>query len=456
MSELVRRSPAHQAESSPVPPIPAGLDLAADAAGEPTRRLWPVRRGWPILAAVILIIITMCTTMWWAPAVMGKTTWWLPDDLWGTMTAARRLAHFDLSGLYTAPTGLVSFPGTAVILVPVVVVIDAAGLSWHVPGAHYPHPATWLIAGPYMVAISTIALFAADALAERLGVTGWKRALLAAGGAVALWNVSGRWGHPEDAVALGLFLYGVLALAQGRTTRSAWLVGAAVAVQPLVLLALPVIAVAVRLRRLPGYLATAAVPSVILLGAAAAANWHATFKAVASQPNWPTVDHPTPWMFLAPQTAGGAVSAGPARALTVLIACVFALAAIRRWRTARDTGQWSPAALEDLLWWAALALALRSVFEPVMVSYYVWPPLAAALVVSSRTWQRLLPTAIAAGIETFLAQASWHGRWLWWAPVTAGLLVTLFIARVPLRSVLMRRRPRQPAETAEAAPVGSG
>ena len=54
-------------------------------------------------------------------------------------------------------------------------------------------------------------LFAADALAERLGASLPKRFLLAAAEATALWNVTIRWGHPEDAVAVGLLLYAVLA-----------------------------------------------------------------------------------------------------------------------------------------------------------------------------------------------------------------------------------------------------
>jgi hypothetical protein len=398
----------------------------------------------------------MLTTLWWAPDAMGTTVWWLPHDLWGTLVAANRLGHLDLRGLYTQPTGLVSFPGAAMILVPAVAVIDAARLSLHIPGTQNPHPATWLIAGPYTVLISSVALFAADAFAEHLGVTRYKRALLAAASAVALWSVSARWGHPEDAVAVGLLLYGMLALCQARPARAAWLIGAAIAVQPLVLLALPVVAAAVRLRQLPGFLARAAVPSVVLLGAAAAANWHATFKAVASQPNWPTVDHPTPWLFLAPHAQGGAVSAGPARALTVVIACACATVLYRRWRAARDTRLWSPAAAEDLLWWTALALALRSVFEPVMVSYYVWPSLAVAFIAAALSWRRLIATSAAGVGVTFLSQAEWHGQWLWWAPVAAGVILTLTLARLPLRWPVTLRRRLPPAEATEAATVRTG
>ena len=53
---------------------------------------------------------------------------------------------------------------------------------------------------------------AADAIAERLGADRAKRAVLALASAVALWSVSVRWGHPEDAVAVGLLLYAILAL----------------------------------------------------------------------------------------------------------------------------------------------------------------------------------------------------------------------------------------------------
>jgi hypothetical protein len=415
-----------------------------------------VRRLWPILATIDLLAIAMLTTIWWAPTAMGTHIWWLPHDLWGTLVAASRLAHLDLAGLYTQPTGLVSFPGTALILVPLAAVVDAAGLSLHVPGAQNPHPATWLLAGPYVVVISSVALFAADALAEHLGAQRYQRALLAAAGAVALWNVSARWGHPEDAVAVGLLLYGVLALSRARAGRAAWLIGAAVAVQPLVLLALPVVAAAVRPRLLPGFLARAAAPSVVTLAAAAAANWHATVNAVANQPNWPTVDHPTPWMFLAPHEPGVAVSAGPARALTVVIACACALALYRRWRTVRDAGRWSPAAVQDVLWWTALALALRSVFEPVMVSYYVWPPLAIALIVSSRSWRRLIATSAAAVIATFLSQADWHGEWLWWAPVTASVVLTLVFARFAARWPVTRQRRVPAPEAAGTAAIRGG
>src|SRR5580700_10818748 len=357
---------------------------------------WPVRRAFPLLATLGLILIGMGGTIW-GPVYYHETAWAVPDDLWATLVAAQRLLHLDLAGLYTAPTNLVSFPGAAVILVPVAAVMDLAGIPIQA-GRQGVHPAGWLVAGPLETILSALVLFAADALAQRMGVNRLKRFVLAAASATALWNVSIRWGHPEDAVAIGLLLYAVLALSNAKPNRAAWLAGFAVAVQPLALLAFPLLAIAaVGPKRLPGFVTRAVIPATAMLAAAAAANWTATIHAVTNQPNYPNVDHPTPWIYvtwLAPHMSDGSVAAGPARALAILVACGCAALTWRRWQSARLAarlaGAWRPDDLAALLWWIAVTLALRTVFEAVMVSYYVWPPLAAALVAASRDWIRLL------------------------------------------------------------------
>jgi hypothetical protein len=132
------------------------------------------------------------------------------------------------------------------------------------------------------------------------------------------------------------------------------------------------------------------------------------------------------------------------------------VALYRRWRTARETGQWSSAAVQDLVWWTAFALALRSFFEPVMVSYYVWPALALALIASARNWHRLIATSAAAVGVTFLSQADWHGRWLWWTPVAAGVILTLTLARFPVRWPFTRDRRLAAEQAAEGASASSG
>ena len=393
------------------------------------------RRMFPLIATIGLLAVGVFSTTW-GPTMMGAKEWVLPYDLWGTLIGATRLAHLNFD-VYAQPTGLISLPGAAVILVPVAAVILAAGLSMQIPGPDNLHPPVWLVAGPYQIALCCVTLFAADALAEQLGVTRWKRGLLAAASAGLLWNVSARWGHPEDAVAVGLLLYAILAQSRSRTALAGWLAGAAVCVQPLVLLVLPIMLAVLPWRRMPMFLVRAALPSAVLLGAAALANWHNTYTAVTSQPDSPVINHPTVWTSLAPHMSAGNVAAGPARLATIILACCCALAVRRRWLAMlpdgeaepRTGGRWPAPLLAQVLWWAALALALRSFFEPVMVSYYPWPPMAVALIpAATLSWPRLIAAGLVAGGLTAAAQGPSHDVWIWWAPIVAGLVVMLALA----------------------------
>src|SRR5581483_7680571 len=107
-----------------------------------------------------------------------------------------------------------------------VALMGAAGIALAPQTAQLPYPAAWLVAGPYQIAISCLVLFAVDFLAERQGCNLPRRFFLTVVSTVALWSVAVRWGHPEDAVAVGLLLYGIGALDSSRV-RAGWLIGAA-------------------------------------------------------------------------------------------------------------------------------------------------------------------------------------------------------------------------------------
>jgi len=388
------------------------------------------RRMFPLIASAGLVLIGMLTSTW-GSTLLGRSEWALPYDLWGTLIATTRLAHGNIGGVYAPPTGLISLPGAAVILLPCAALITAFHLSLAIPGAGNLHPAVWLLAGPYQTAIGCLPLFAADALAERLAVPRWTRGLLALAGAGVLWSVCARWGHPEDAVAVGLLLYAVLAQGNGRTALAGWLAGAAVCVQPLALLALPIMLALLPWRRMAPFLVRAALPSIVAVGAAAIANWHDTYQSVTSQPDSPVINHPTIWTSLAPQIANHNVAAGPFRLATIVLACLCALAIRRRWagHAHQDGVRWPDSLLASALWWVAFALALRSFFEPVMVSYYPWPPMAVALIPAATLgWRRLLASGLLAGALTGAAQGPSHVYWIWWAPIVAGLIVLLVIS----------------------------
>lgn len=404
------------------------------------------RRRIPLIGSAAFILIGMFTTTWGPTHLMGRAEWALPYDLWGTLAATVRLAHGNIGGIYAPGTGLISLPGAAVILLPAAALINALGLSLQIPGPHNLHPAVWLVAGPYQMALSCVTLFAVDALAERLGVPPWKRALLTGASLGILWSPSPRWGHPEDAFAVALLLYAILAQSNGRGALAGWLTGCAICVQPLVLLAVPLQLALLPWRRMVPFLLRSALPSVVLLAAAAIANWHDTYQSVTSQPDSPVINHPTIWTSLAPQMAGQNVAAGPFRLATIVLACLCALAVRRRWQARLGerpdheisdrpmagrpgAAPWSASLLTEVLWWVALTLALRSFFEPVMVSYYPWPPMAVALVpAAAMGWRRLWAAGLLAGGLTGAAQGPSHAVWIWWAPIVAGLVLLLAIS----------------------------
>ncbi len=400
------------------------------------------RRTVPLIGSTLFVLIGVFTTTWGPTHLMHRAEWALPYDLWGTLDATVRLSHGNVGGIYAPGTGLISLPGAAVILLPCAALINALGLSLQLPGPHNLHPAVWLVAGPYQMAISCVTLFAADALAERLGVSWWKRALLQVASLGILWSPSPRWGHPEDAFALGMLLYALLAQSNGRIALAGWLTGCAVCVQPLVLLALPVQLALLPWRRMLPFLVRGALPSAVLLAAAAIANWHDTYLSVTSQPNSPVINHPTVWTSLAPQMANQNVAAGPFRLATIVLACLCAFAVRRRWQAqAQPPGragrpgpgrpepgalEWPAALLADVAWWVAFTLALRSFFEPVMVSYYPWPPMAVALIPAAALgWRRLWLAGLLAGGLTGAAQGPSHAVWIWWVPLVAGLVILL-------------------------------
>jgi hypothetical protein len=418
-------------------------DRPAAARGTLGRAL---RRRLPaVLASVGLLVAGLVFSFWWNLHVDHAGVWYEPADLWRTTLAATRLVRGDLGGLYSNGTNLVSLPGAAIILAPAAAVIVGFHLPLGPPIGPSAHTLAWVVLLPWTLLLASSVLFATDRLARHLGVSWPRRLLLAGAETVALWNVVPYWGHPEDCVAVALLLFALDAAAFGRPARSAWLVGFALGVQPLVALAVPVLAVTAtgaRLRPTFAYLGRAALPPALVLAVALGANWSATWYHVVVQPNWPHIDRPTPWMVLAPRLTSQTVAAGPGRSLAAGLACLVAWPAWRSWQRAQRTGgrpasgpgPWAPAALASVVWWVALALALRCAFESVMVAYYLWPGLAVGMLAASvLRWRLVLGVAVAVAVTLF-CNTWWQAEWAWWLVVLAGLAAELLAAYpAPLR-----------------------
>jgi hypothetical protein len=383
------------------------------------------RRAWPLAVTVAFVVVGMAYSLFWAPVVRHHPYWLTSGDLWATFRSAHYVGWGDLGGVYGAGTGLVTFPGILLVLAPLAMLTGALGLTESFPRFLY-HPTAWFALGPYEMLVSTIPLFACDALAERLGVRRGCRAVLCVAEAAVLWNVSVIWGHPEDAVAVGFALYALVFALDGRWTGAGWLFGAALATQPLVLLMLPVLLALGGRPKMAGLTFRSVAPSVALLLTPLISQFYATTHALFDQPNYPGVDHATPWTTLAPVIGGRGhdlvVAAGPGRVLALVLACALGWWA-RRWRHEPDL----------IVWAAALALALRCFTESVMVDFYIWPALAVGLVVAASRGRIIL--ALASAFAAFTtAAAQWHLGWLpWWSIVTAGIVVVLALAVAPRR-----------------------
>jgi len=395
-------------------------------------------RRWPLICSVLSVAVGCAVWFGWGPLVLHRAAWLTPGDMWSTFRAAHWVAWGDFGGVYASGTQLVSFPGLLLLLAPMAALTGSLGLSENLPFT-LAHPGAWVLLGPYEVLLGSLSLFAFDALAQRLGVGTRRRAMLCLTEAVILFNVTALWGHPEDAVALGLAAYALTFAFDRRWAGAGWLFGAAVAVQPLVLLMLPVLASVFGGRRVPGLLVRAAAPALALLSVPLVEEFRATSHALVDQPNFPNVDHATPWTALAPRLAGHghslAVAGGPGRVLAVLLACAIGVRA-RHWRHRPDL----------LVWGAALAMAGRCFTESVMDPYYIWPALALALVAAAAA-----PNALPLLLTGFLAAAGtvyadFHlSLWAWWLPVM-GAIVAVLSTSLPMyrMDLAVRRTPRPP------------
>ncbi len=396
------------------------------------------RAALPIAGSLLVLATGMAYFFWWGAVVGSPAVWVPPGDIWATIRSSDYVVWGYFGGIYSAGTKLVTFPGILLVLAPVSALSNALRLQEAFPFM-VPHPTAWLVIGPYVLLVGCLPLFAFDALGVRMGLSMARRALLMVGEVIVIWQVLVLWGHPEDTIAIGVACYALMATFDGRWVAAGWLFGIALAFQPLVLLIYPVALIAlsrhpnVTVREWAGMFARSVVVPVALLAAPLISNWRASTRALVDQPNFPTVDHPTPWLVLAPhlsraRSSSGLdeVSAGPPRAIAVITAIALA------WRSRR----WS-VDLPTLTWLASACLAVRCFFEAVMVPYYVWPAIGVALVSAARRGVLNLTVCLAAGLGATVWSYVRIGSWSYWL-VLVLLLALMLTAAVPVRFGALR------------------
>jgi hypothetical protein len=440
-------SPRNPSRPTPPPPAksPSPMACLAERGGLIGRAR---RRSWPIGIAIVFVALGLLYCFEWDSVVLHIPSCWVwPNDLWGSYRASSDLAHGHFSSIYTF--GFLEFPGIVVALAPFGALtgvlhssfVQIATTNRLVPaypqsfvgpglvgspvyhssvGYFVVHPQWLILVAPYALMLSSIALFAFDALAERLQISRSRRAVLCVTEAVLLWNMTVRWGHPEDAVAIALAVYALIFALDERFVGCGWLIGAALAFQPLVLLMVPVLLVFAGRRSAFGMAIRALLPAGILIAAPLIANFGATVHALVDQPSSPSLNHTTPWTALSPGVGGGLVAAGPIRILGLVLAGGLGIWIYRRSFTRP----------EIIVWSCAVALALRPYTESVMTAYYPWAALAVGLVVAAQCGRRFVLAVVVATATTVLAEQ--HLGWLpWWTIQMAGVTGLLILAAPP-------------------------
>lgn len=385
------------------------------------------------------------------PAVRHVPAFWAsPSDLGNTFRSASDLARGHVSTVY-GRSGLVSFPGILLLLLPfgalssafqtTVVQISQGGrplpqlqttvvhqylanpVIGHGGGNVYVAQPQWLlVVFPFTLVLACSALFAFDALARQLGVTMGHRRLLAVVEAGLLSSPIVETGHPEDVVAVALAVYALVYVLRGRWAPAGWLFGMAIAFQPLVLLMAPILLVVAGWPEALAFAGRSALPSAALLALPLATGFSSTIRTLLYQPNYPLVDHQTPWTALAPHLGGSgmglSVASGPGRMFAIAAAGFIGYRA-RRWRE-------DP---EQLLWACAVALGLRCYTESVMDPYYTWPALALGVVLVARRSAPRYAAAIAVASATTVVSLEHAIAWLpWWLATVGGMSILLAVA----------------------------
>jgi hypothetical protein len=397
-----------------------------------------------LIVLVPFVAIGLLYLFEWNVLVHHAPLWAVGGDLWGIYRGAHYIGWGSLGGIYTSGTGIVAFPGMAVLLSPV------ALITWHLhmTESYGPfvlaHPSAALVLQPIELLLASTVIFASDALAERLGVVSRRRLWLCVAVAVIAWPTAALWGHAEDSLAVALAIYAMVAMLDQKWTTMGWLFGFGIVMQPLVGLMLPLFLAATPQGQRAMVLVRSAVISVILVGVAFLGDASDTYRQLVQQPTPPSVNHATPWAALSPKLTSGAiktvhgaslartaghatlhaytvtgaqvveVSGGPGRMIGVVLAVLVGVFVWRR-----------PQSPTRILWLAAVVLSLRCFFEPVMTPYYLAPPLFMCLILAARQSRRRFWPSVVIALEITVFAYFRLNPWVWWLPIVTGLIAIL-------------------------------
>jgi hypothetical protein len=161
--------------------------------------------------------------------------------------------------------------------------------------------------------------------------------------------------------------------APGAARHGAWLLGAAIAFQPLAVLGVAPVLARLGWRKVAALSYCVVVPSVVVLIAPLAGEAHRTISVLVRQPFQPSAVSSTPLSHWAPTLGPGVAGGGPARLVATVLGVLVCVAVCRRRFD-----------LETVLAMMSIAFFLRVLFETELNWYYVWPVAALCVLLARR------------------------------------------------------------------------
>jgi hypothetical protein len=377
---------------------------------------WFDARSVPFIVTMVLAAAGSAYSLLWAS--LAHKGWHAYSDLWNSAGIALSIGHGHFAAAYAPSSQLDSPPGFEFLLAPVMVLGHALGL-----GTTMAQGSSYNTFGLLIVAVASVmggtVLFALDAVARFWEFSEGKRLALSAFAGLGVVSAAAVWGHPEDCIALACVLWAALAMERRGTVGAAqagWLLGVAVACQPLALLGVAPVVAHLSWRDLRAVAWRLALPTLVVFVPPLVAAPSRALHAVVDQPFFPPAESSTPFSHLARALGHGMYSGGTLRLGATVAAVLVGWVACRRRHD-----------LPAVLLVMALAFALRVVFESELLGFYFFPVVALALLLSLRTgWTRFEACAALSVACLVLGDRRQHAIELWWPAMmalTAAMLV---------------------------------
>ena len=406
---------------------------------------WLDTRSVPVMVTVWMVAAAVVYSLVWSALAHHK--WQVYSDLWNSAGMALAVGQAHFSAVYAYPSQIDSPPGFEYLFAPFMLLGHAVGLRTTIA-----HGGGFMVYGlllvPLSIFLAASVLFALDAVARSWGFSHGQRSAVSLVAGLGVVSDVVFWGHPEDCIALALVLWAALAVERNGPygiTGAAWLLGAAVALQPLALLAVSPVVARFSWRDLCRVAWRIVLPSALLLLPELLTSATVTVHRVVDQPYFPADESSTPFGHFARALGHGMYSGGTLRLGSTLAALALGYVACRRRHD-----------LPTVLLVMALAFTLRVLLESELLGFYFFPVVALSLLLTMRrSWSMFNVCAAASVACLVLGNRRAHDIVLWWPAIMTTTLLMVGLAAASVRRGRVHDRPEvvRRAEVSSAAPA---